>query len=139
MVEFLTNGKLLSEYAISLEIKNQQNNLSWVDFELYHTSVITVIMVIFVSKEKYQSDMQFHSCFTVPPWANKSFNSKYLKQNNFKTISWKLNNKKYLKEGKFDINWQQKLFLKWYFWKWKLLTCPRSCRFSSHTVADRWL
>jgi hypothetical protein len=120
MTKMLTKGKLLNEEEIALEIATQQNSISWVDFELYHTSVITVIMAIFVSKEKYSRDLQFHSCFAIPPWSDKNYNPKYMKHISFKTISWNVKYRNYLKRGKFDLNWQQKsLSSCWKIFLWK--------------------
>ena len=123
MINFFTKGKLLREKEIALEINNQQDSLSWIDFELYYASFITVIMTIFVPKEQNNENLQFHSCFEIPPWADKSFDPKYLPYFSFKAIVWKLKYKDYQKKGKFDINWK---FISWsarwkiFCWKYKI-------------------
>ena len=120
MINFLIRRKLLNEKDIALEIEKQQENLNWIDFELFHTSVITVIMAIFVPKEEDHKDLQFHSCLMTPPWADENFNPKYLNPKSLKSIIWNVKYRDYLKSSKFDVNWQQKsLSARWKIFLWK--------------------
>jgi hypothetical protein len=120
-LHILTTRPLLSVSEIVKEIEIHQNIMGWIDFQLYYVhKQIIVIMVIFVPKKRSDAFLQFHSCFDIPPWVDKGFDIKYLKRNPLKLINWNVKHKRYMKNGKFDINWQKQslvTMLKIFWWR----------------------